>query len=118
LRGACLTFWPPTIADRPQFPRQSARPNAGIGSTSTKPIDLTDAERDLLAWLAREDFECRGHALDALIAKRLAQVHGPGEHQAFIAIALGFIMSARKTDSFLRASSCLNPLLVLFGCDH
>jgi hypothetical protein len=50
---------------------------------------LTDDERDLLEWLSKEDFsqygECHGKALDSLIAKGLAQVHGPGEHQHFIA---------------------------------
>jgi hypothetical protein len=50
---------------------------------------LTADEADLLRWLAQEDFsqygECYGKALDALIAKGLAQLHGPGEHQSFIA---------------------------------
>lgn len=52
-------------------------------------MDLTKAERDLLDWLSREDFsqygECHGSDLDGLIAKGLAQIHGPGEHQGFIA---------------------------------
>lgn len=52
--------------------------------------DLTDSERYLLDWLGKEDFgqygECKGSALDGLIAKGLAHVHGPGERQAgFIA---------------------------------
>jgi hypothetical protein len=50
---------------------------------------LTEDEADLLDWLGQEDFsqygECHGKALDALIAKGLAQVHGSGEHQSFIA---------------------------------
>ena len=50
---------------------------------------LTASERDLLEWLSREDFsqygECYGKDLDALIAAGLAQIHGPGEHQVFIA---------------------------------
>jgi hypothetical protein len=41
--------------------------------------DLNAAERDLLLWLGEEDFsqygECHGAALDALIAKGLAQLH-------------------------------------------
>src|SRR5262249_49625641 len=60
--------------------------------------DLTAAERDLLALLAREDFsqygECHGPALDALIAKGLAQVHGPSEHQVFIAKGPGLMYRA------------------------
>ena len=51
--------------------------------------ELTVDERDLLLWLAQEDFsqygECHGRALDALVEKGLAQVHGPGEHQVFVA---------------------------------
>lgn len=50
---------------------------------------LTAQERDLLDWLSKEDFsqygECHGKALDKLIALALAKVHGPGEHQHFIA---------------------------------
>jgi hypothetical protein len=50
---------------------------------------LTSSEEFLLVWLSREDFsqygECHGKDLDSLIAKGLAQVHGPGEHQSFIA---------------------------------
>lgn len=52
-------------------------------------LELTGSERDLLKWLSKEDFsqygECHGTSLDSLIAKGLAQVHGPGEHQVFIA---------------------------------
>jgi hypothetical protein len=47
--------------------------------------DLTLPERELLTWLGNEAFsqygECHGAALDALVAKGFAQVHGPGEHQ-------------------------------------
>jgi len=51
---------------------------------------LTDGERHLLKWMADEEFsqygECRGTSLDGLIAKGLAQVHGPFENQGgFIA---------------------------------
>jgi len=58
--------------------------------TDTRAVpSLTDAERDLLDWLSREDFsqygECYGKSLDRLIAEGLAQVHKPGEHQCFIA---------------------------------
>lgn len=46
-------------------------------------------EADLIEWLSCEDFsqygECYGKTLDSLIANGLAQVHGPGEHQVFIA---------------------------------
>ena len=42
--------------------------------------DLTVSEKDLLLWLSREDFsqygECHGSALDSLIAKGFAQLHG------------------------------------------
>ena len=48
-------------------------------------VDLDKSERDLLLWLAKEDFsqygECDGHALDGLIAKGLAQVHEGREYQ-------------------------------------
>jgi hypothetical protein len=51
--------------------------------------DLTSAERELLSWLSEEDFnqygECHGKTLDSLLAKGLARIHGPGEHQRFIA---------------------------------
>lgn len=51
--------------------------------------DLSADERDLLEWLSKEDYsqygECHGPALDVLMARGLAQVHGPGEHQNFIA---------------------------------
>jgi hypothetical protein len=50
---------------------------------------LNDDGRDLLDWLSMEDFsqygECHGKTLDKLIEIGLAQVHGPGEHQGFIA---------------------------------
>lgn len=47
-------------------------------------------ERQLLEWLGQDEFsqygECHGKALDALIAKGLAQTHLPREHQSgFIA---------------------------------
>lgn len=53
-------------------------------------VTLDMVEFDLLEWLAEEDFsqygECHGRALDSLVAKGIAQVHGPGEHQhGFIA---------------------------------
>jgi hypothetical protein len=53
-------------------------------------LHLTVSEVDLLKWLAKEDYsqygECHGATLDGLIAKKLAQIHGPGEHQSgFIA---------------------------------
>lgn len=52
-------------------------------------VTLDTVEFDLLEWLGQEDHsqygECYGRALDALVAKGLAQVHGPGEHQSFIA---------------------------------
>src|SRR5262245_43993536 len=53
------------------------------------PTDITADQLDLLLWLAAEDYsqygECHGPPLDRLIAMGLAQVHGPGEHQVFIA---------------------------------
>ena len=52
-------------------------------------IDLNHNELDLLHWLGAEDFaqygECHGKALDRLVELGLAQIHGPGEHQMFIA---------------------------------
>lgn len=46
-------------------------------------------DRGLLEWLGKEDFsqygECHGTALDKLIELGLAQLHGAGEHQYFIA---------------------------------
>lgn len=56
----------------------------------TTDITLDTVEFDLLEWLGSEDYcqygECHGVALDSLVAKGLAQVHGPGEHQhGFIA---------------------------------
>lgn len=55
--------------------------------------ELTADECDLLEWLAGEDYsqygECYGATLDSLVAKGLAQVHGPGEHQVFIANGTG-----------------------------
>ena len=51
--------------------------------------DLTPSERFILDWLSKQDFsqygECRGRTLDRLIQRGLAQIHGPGEHQHFIA---------------------------------
>jgi hypothetical protein len=50
---------------------------------------LTAGEILLLDWLSQEDFsqygECHGAALDALVNRGLAEIHGPGEHQRFIA---------------------------------
>lgn len=51
---------------------------------------VTSKELDVLHWLQAEEFsqygECYGGTLDGLIAKGLAQIHGPGEHQeTFIA---------------------------------
>jgi len=51
---------------------------------------ITQSERFVLEWLGRTEFsqygECGGAALDSLVAKSLAQIHGPGEHQSgFIA---------------------------------
>ena len=47
--------------------------------------ELNADERDLLLWLAEEDFsqfgECHGRALDVLIEKGLAQVHEDRDHQ-------------------------------------
>lgn len=52
-------------------------------------VVLMPSEEVLLRWLSKEDFsqygECHGSDLDSLIAKGLAQIHGPGEHQRFIA---------------------------------
>lgn len=53
-------------------------------------IELSGAERELLKWLAQEDFsqygECYGNTLDAVIAKGLAQLHHGREFQSgFIA---------------------------------
>lgn len=62
-----------------------------MSDTETTP-DLTKDEQFLLEWLGEEDFsqhgECGGRSLDGLVAKGLAQVHGPGEHQYFIAEGL------------------------------
>jgi hypothetical protein len=53
-------------------------------------MTLTDSEKYLLTWLAKEDYsqygECYGSALDGLISKGLAEVHSDGSNQAgFIA---------------------------------
>jgi hypothetical protein len=52
-------------------------------------IELTPDELHLLQWLGESDFshygECYGRSLDRLVALGLAQIHGPGEHQVFIA---------------------------------
>lgn len=52
-------------------------------------VALMSGEKVLLIWLSKEDFsqygECHGSDLDSLVAKGLAQIHGPGEHQRFIA---------------------------------
>jgi hypothetical protein len=54
-----------------------------------QPITLTPEEKFLLVWLGEDEFsqygECNGANLDSLVAKGLAQIHGPGEHQHFIA---------------------------------
>jgi hypothetical protein len=55
--------------------------------------ELTADERSLLDWLAESESgvsqygECYGESLDSLVAKGLAQIHGPesGHHKAFIA---------------------------------
>jgi hypothetical protein len=51
--------------------------------------ELTASQKYLLVWLSKEDFsqygECHGKDLDELVAKGLAQIHAPGEHQNFIA---------------------------------
>jgi len=48
----------------------------------------------LLKWLSEEDFnqygECHGPALDELLKKGLAQIHGAGEHQS------GFLAQDRE----------------------
>lgn len=40
-------------------------------------------------WLSESDYsqygECYGASLNVLVEKGLAQIHGPGEHQCFIA---------------------------------
>lgn len=60
--------------------------------------NFTAGERDLLIWLGAEDFsqygECHGRELDSLVAAGLAQVHGPGEHQNFIATGNGLMFRA------------------------
>jgi len=64
-------------------------------------MTLTLAQRELLDWLSKEDFsqygECHGKDLDVLLARGLAQIHGPGEHQS------GFI--AKGTGELYRAVS-------------
>lgn len=56
-------------------------------------MDLNKSERDLLTWLGTEEFsqygECHGASLDGLVAKGLAQIYTPGEHQT------GFIAKGR-----------------------
>lgn len=56
--------------------------------------ELSADQRDLLAWLAREDYsqygECHGAALDALIERGFAKVHEDGgELGSFIAKGRG-----------------------------
>lgn len=50
---------------------------------------LTAGERDLLSWLGEEEFsqygECYGQSLTHLFELGLAQLHGPGLHQNFLA---------------------------------
>jgi hypothetical protein len=52
-------------------------------------MTLSKEEEGMLRWLGQEEFsqygECYGSVLYSLLAKGLAQVHGPGEHQVFIA---------------------------------
>jgi hypothetical protein len=59
------------------------------GDGAPKPTDLTPRELDLLKWLGESEYsqygECYGKDLDTLVAKKLAQIHLPGEHQNFIA---------------------------------
>jgi len=80
-------------------------------STDT-PHSLSNSERDLLRWLGKEDFsqygECYGRDLDALVAKGLAQVHAPGEHQVFIAKGSGPMFRAVSlTDAGVAALEAL-----------
>lgn len=61
-----------------------------VGRMISMPDELSPEERDLLTWLGEEEFsqygECHGAALDALIAKGLAQRHpGTGRNNTFIA---------------------------------
>ena len=74
---------------------------------------LSDKERDLLQWLGREDFsqygECHGPDLTSLILMGLAQVHGPGEHQVFI---------ARGTSMMYRAVSLTEKGLASLESEH
>jgi hypothetical protein len=62
--------------------------------------NLTVSEKDLLLWLGREDFsqygECHGSALDSLIAKGLAQLHGEETetNNTFIAKGHGIMFRA------------------------
>lgn len=64
-------------------------------------MELTNDERSCLRWLSEAEFsqygEVYGKGLDGLIAKGLAQVHGPDEHQS------GFI--AQGTGTMYRAVS-------------
>jgi hypothetical protein len=61
---------------------------------------LTVSEKDLLLWLSREDFsqygECHGSALDSLIEKGLAQLHGEETetNNTFIAKGHGIMFRA------------------------
>ena len=61
---------------------------------------LTVSEKDLLLWLSREDFsqygECHGSALDGLIEKGLAQLHGEETetNNTFIAKGHGIMFRA------------------------
>jgi hypothetical protein len=47
--------------------------------------ELTAVELDLLRWLGEEDYsqygECHGATLDSLVAKGLARIYLPGDHQ-------------------------------------
>lgn len=70
---------------------------------------LTESQRRLLKWLSEEDYsqygECHGSDLDALVAAGLAQVHGPGEHQRFIANGPGLMYRAVSlTEAGIKAS--------------
>jgi hypothetical protein len=66
---------------------------------------LSKAEFELLEWLSREDYsqygECHGKALDELVAKGLAQLHGDNGHLgSFIAQGNGpMYQSVSLTDA-------------------
>lgn len=77
-------------------------------------MNLSDSETDLLRWLGTENFsqygECYGKDLDGLIAKGLAEVHGPGEHQGgFIAKGTGMMYRAVSLTEAGRAELRQHP---------